>query len=321
MRFLFVLLLLQINLLSAASSFQLTPIGIYGGLDDSNLSAYLLKPLESKTYVMLDAGTLVHGLNTALKKHALKATNLAFLLESGISAYLISHAHLDHLMGLIIAQPQLRQQQAIIGRQETMDALKKYIFNWSVWGNFGDSGEYPQLNFQHYEHINLEEWTTIPNTAMQVKAFPLSHGGTPSTAFLIKHKNNYILYFGDTGSDKIEKSANLSTVWQAIAPLIRKKQLHALLLECSFPDSQPNEQLFGHLKPELFMFELNVLAKSTDVANPKTALAGLNVIVTHIKPSLHNREGTRKLIYNQLRQKNNLGINLILPQQGHTLIL
>ncbi len=321
MRFLFVFLLFLINSAIAAPSFQLTPLGVYGGLDDSNLSAYLLKPIESKTYVMLDAGTLVNGLNVAVDKHAIKDRSVADLLKTDITAYLISHAHLDHLMGLIMAQPELRQQQSIMARQETMDILKKYIFNWSVWGNFGDSGEYPQLNYQHYQNINLREWTSIPGTVMQIKAFPLSHGNVPSTAFLIRYKNDYILYFGDTGSDKIEISSNMRNIWLEVAPLVQEKQLHAIMLECSFSNNQPNDKLFGHLKPELFMSELNELAKIVDPLNPKTSLEGLNVIVTHIKPTLEESQNVRKQIYNELLQNNNLGVNLILPEQGNTLVI
>lgn len=321
MRFLFVFLLFLINSAIAAPSFQLTPLGVYGGLNDSNLSAYLLKPIESKTYVMLDAGTLVNGLNIAVDKHAIKDRSVADLLKTDITAYLISHAHLDHLMGLIMAQPELRQQQSILGRQETMDTLKKYIFNWSVWGNFGDSGEYPQLNYQHYQNINLHEWTPIPGTAMQVKAFPLSHGNVPSTAFLIRYKNDYILYFGDTGSDKIEISSNMRNIWMEVAHLVREKQLHAIMLECSFSNNQPNDKLFGHLKPELFISELNELAKIVDPLNPKTSLEGLNVIVTHIKPTLEESQHVRKRIYNELLENNNLGVNLILPEQGNALLI
>ena len=64
------------------------------------------------------------------------------ILQNRISTYLISHAHLDHIIGLLMAQPELREHQPLMARSETMDTLKKYIFNWSVWGNFGDSGEF-----------------------------------------------------------------------------------------------------------------------------------------------------------------------------------
>lgn len=307
----------------AAPVFKLTSIGVYGGLTDSNLSAYLLKPIGEDKYVMLDAGSLVTGLQRAVGNHAIE-DDVKNLLQNQISTYLISHAHLDHIIGLLMAQPELREHQTIMARSETMDTLKKYIFNWSVWGNFGDSGEYPQLNFQHYENLPLLQWVSIPKTEMQVKTFPLSHGkDMPSTAFLIKYKENYVLYFGDTGADKIENSSNMRQIWLEVATLIRHKQLHAIMLECSFANIQPSNKLFGHLKPELFMNELYQLAEIVDPLNPNESLTGLNVVVTHIKPSLDklsdNKQDPRQSVFNELKELNNLGLNLLLPQQGKTL--
>ena len=57
---------------------------------------------------------------------------------------------------------------------------------------------------------------------MSVEAFPLSHGGLQSTAFLIKNGDAAVLYLGDTGPDEIEKSQNLHFLWQAVAPAYKK---------------------------------------------------------------------------------------------------
>jgi 3',5'-cyclic-nucleotide phosphodiesterase len=318
-----------IFLLSAASycapAFEIVPLGVYGGLKDGNLSAYLLKTIESENYTSLDGGTLVNGLEVAVDKQAMRNKNVEDLLQKHIPAYLISHAHLDHLMGLVMAQPELREQQTIMAREETMQALQKNIFNWSVWGNFGDSGEIPHLNFQHYQTIPLLQWVAIPNTDLHVKVFPLSHGGMASSAFLIRNKTKYILYFGDTGADSIEKSTNMENIWKEIAPLIRNKQLHAIMLECSFLNSQPDNKLFGHLKPNLFMAELRQLASIVDPLDLRNSLRGLPVVVTHIKPRLvdfsNSKEDTGSQVINELSQENDIGVELIKPEQGVMLSL
>lgn len=300
--------------------FEILPLGVYGGLKDGNLSAYLLKTIESENYTALDGGTLVHGLEVGVDKKSVHNKNVKNLLQKHIPAYLISHAHLDHLMGLLMAQPELREQQTIMAREETMQALEKNIFNWSVWGNFGDSGEIPHLNYQHYQTMPLLQWVDIPNTDLHVKAFPLSHGGMASTAFLIRYETEYLLYFGDTGADSIEKSTNMENIWKEIAPLIRNKQLHAIMLECSFLNSQPDDKLFGHLKPNLFMFELRQLASIVDPLNLKNSLRGLPVVITHIKPRLvdfsNPQEDTERQIINELSQENDIGVELIKPEQG-----
>ncbi|HHT0594880.1 TPA: MBL fold metallo-hydrolase [Legionella anisa] len=308
-----------------APVFEIIPLGVYGGLKDGNLSAYLLKTTESENYAALDGGTLVHGLEVAVGRQAMRNKNVEDLLQKHIPAYLISHAHLDHLMGLVMAQPELREQQTIMAREETIQALEKNIFNWSVWGNFGDRGEIPHLNYQHYQTMPLLQWVAIPNTDLHVKAFPLSHGGMASSAFLIRYKTEYIVYFGDTGADSIEKSTNMRNIWKEIAPLIRNKQLHAIMLECSFLNSQPDGKLFGHLKPNLFMLELRQLAAIVDPSDLKNSLRGLPVVVTHIKPRLvdfaNSKEDTRIGIINELSQENDIGIELIRPEQGIMLSL
>ncbi|HAT2137835.1 TPA: 3',5'-cyclic-nucleotide phosphodiesterase [Legionella pneumophila] len=308
-----------------APTFEILPLGVYGGLKDGNLSAYLIKGIESKNYTALDGGTLVHGLEVAADKQSVRNKNVDDLLQKHIPAYLISHAHLDHVMGLVMAQPELREKQTIMAREETIQALQKNIFNWSVWGNFGDSGEIPHLNYQHYQTIPLLEWVAIPDTDLHVKVFPLSHGGMASSAFLIRYKTEYALYFGDTGADHIEKSTNLENIWKEIAPLIRNKQLHAIMLECSFLNSQPDDKLFGHLKPNLFMLELRKLASIVDPSDFRNSLQGLPVVVTHIKPRLadfsNSNEDTEKQVIIELSQENDIGVELIKPEQGIKLSL
>ncbi|HAT3858892.1 TPA: 3',5'-cyclic-nucleotide phosphodiesterase [Legionella pneumophila] len=308
-----------------APAFEILPLGVYGGLKDGNLSAYLIKGIESKNYTAIDGGTLVHGLEVAADKQSVRNKNVDDLLQKHIPAYLISHAHLDHVMGLVMAQPELREKQTIMAREETIQALQKNIFNWSVWGNFGDSGEIPHLNYQHYQTIPLLEWVAIPDTDLHVKVFPLSHGGMASSAFLIRYKTEYALYFGDTGADHIEKSTNLENIWKEIAPLIRNKQLHAIMLECSFLNSQPDDKLFGHLKPNLFMLELRKLASIVDPSDFRNSLQGLPVVVTHIKPRLadfsNSNEDTEKQVIIELSQENDIGVELIKPEQGIKLSL
>lgn len=308
-----------------APAFEIVPLGVYGGLKDGNLSAYLLKTLESENYTALDGGSLVHGLEVAADQQSLHNKHVEEVLQKHIPAYLISHAHLDHNMGLVMAQPELREQQTIMAREETLQALQKNIFNWSVWGNFGDGGEIPHLNYQHYQTLPLQEWVAIPNTDLQVKAFPLSHGAMPSSAFLIRANTDYILYFGDTGADSIEKSTNMERIWNEIAPLTRNKQLHAIMLECSYVNSQPDDNLFGHLKPTLFMRELRQLAAIVNPSDVKNAIRGLPVVVTHVKPRLtdysDSKEDTAIQILNELSQENDMGVALIKPEQGQVLSL
>jgi cAMP phosphodiesterase len=128
---------------------------------------------------------------------------------------------------------------------------------------------------------------------------------------LVRNNDSYMLYLGDTGPDEIEKSNNLESLWQAIAPLIKEKKLKAILIEVSFPDEQPDKTLFGHLTPRWLMTELDALEKLAG----QGSLKGFNIVVTHVKPPQSSIDRLKK----QLAAENKLQLNLIYPQQGKAL--
>jgi 3',5'-cyclic-nucleotide phosphodiesterase len=154
---------------------------------------------------------------------------------------------------------------------------------------------------------------SVKNTEMEVTAYPLSHSNLVSTAFLIRHEGAAILYLGDTGADEIEKSSNLHLLWQTVAPLIKSHQLKAIMIEVSFPDEQPDKTLFGHLTPKWLMKEMQNLARLAGAEN----LKGFNIVVTHVKPPQLNIDKLKS----ELREENNLQLNLIFPEQGKILEL
>lgn len=324
-RLFIITLFLLSSVANSQSAFQILPLGVGGGVVDGDLSAYLVKSINSENYISLDGGSLISGLKVAADKQALGNNSIQDLVQNHIPAYLISHAHLDHIVGLLIAQPELQQQQQIMAQKDTMQALQKYIFNWSVWGNFGNSGEKPHLDYQKYQTLPLLQWHEVDKTDLKIKVFPLKHGSMASSAFLIRNKNEYILYFGDTGADNVEQATNLSDIWNEIAPLIRNKQLHAIMLECSFTNAQADDKLFGHLNPHLFMTELRKLATRVNPSDTTNAIKGLPVIVTHIKPSLDDfsyaDKDTGDQIMRELSEANDVGVFLIKPEQGRMLSL
>ncbi len=289
-------------------SFKIVPLGVLGGGDESNLSAYMLAATGTNNYICLDAGTLYSGLNKAVanKVFTIPAEQV---LRKYIKGYFISHAHLDHVSGLIINSP-LDTNKNIYAFADCINTIKTHYFTPKNWSNFGNEGEAP-LNKYTYKALPPGVETAIDNTKLTVKAFPLSHANLTSTAFLVKGNNAYALYLGDVGSDAIEKSNNLQNLWQAIATLIKNKQLKAIMIEVSFPNEQPDGSLFGHLTPRLLMSELNKLSQLTGTS----ALKNLNVVVTHLKLPAANITK----IKSQLKAENKLGVNLIYPVQGKML--
>jgi 3',5'-cyclic-nucleotide phosphodiesterase len=89
----------------------------------------------------------------------------------------------------------------------------------------------------------------LRDTKMSVTAFPLSHGGIESTAFVVESDGDIVVYFGDTGPDPVEKSTGMRDVWAAVAAKARQRRLKAILIESSYTSDRPDSQLFGHLTP------------------------------------------------------------------------
>ncbi|WP_066218019.1 MBL fold metallo-hydrolase [Formosa haliotis] len=290
--------------------FQVVPLGVKGGVDESNLSAYLVAPIQSSKYVCLDAGTIHAGIEKSVANKVFNVPT-STVLQDYIKGYLISHAHLDHVSGLIINSP-ADSPKTIYATQECMAMMQNHYFNGETWANFGDEGPGFQIKRYHFKTLNLLEEIPISNTDMWVTPFPLSHVNPfRSTAFLIRKNEDYILYLGDTGPDAIEKSADLKNLWKVIAPLIKSKKLRAMFIEVSFPNHQADTALFGHLTPNWFYKELKVLQDLTG----KKALTGFNTIITHLKLPVENMTAIKK----QLQDQNDLGLNLIFPEQGEKL--
>jgi cAMP phosphodiesterase len=295
----------------SAASFKIVPLGVKGGIDESNLSAYMVAAIGTNNYICLDAGTLHYGIEKAISN---KVFNIPAeqVLRQYIKGYCISHAHLDHIAGLIINSPDDTAKN-IYALASTIKTIQSDYFTWESWANFADEGEAPKLKKYHYQVLTPDSTIAIANTAMTVEAFPLSHSNLTSTAFLVRSNNDYILYLGDTGADSIEKSHNLHILWVAIAPLIKAKQLKGILIETSFPDAQPDKTLFGHLTPKWLMNEMANLALLTG----EKQLKGFNIVITHVKPPQKNIDKLKI----ELNNENSLKLNLIYPEQGKPIYL
>jgi 3',5'-cyclic-nucleotide phosphodiesterase len=284
----------------------------------------LLAASGTSDFVALDAGTLLTGLEHANRKGSL--TNIpvppdspltveGYILTQRVKAYLLSHAHVDHVAGLALNSPDDTEKD-ILGLPPTIDTLRDHLFNGRLWPNFADEGPGVQLKKYHFVRLRPGKEQLIDGTRLAVRPFELCHAGGPSTAFLLRADEAYALYLGDTGPDEAEQCDKLQQVWRAIAPLIRQGELRGVFLEISYPDPRESNRLYGHLTPRWVMTELQRLAALVDAGRPAGALRELTVIVTHIKPTLRRGLSTREQIMRQVKDLNTLGVRFVFPEQG-----
>ena len=292
-------------------AFKVIPLGVRGGLDESNLSAYLLAAGGSDEFICLDAGTIRSGIEKAISNGLFKGTPDA-VIRQNIKGYCISHGHLDHLSGLILNSPN-DSNKFIYGLPSVIKVLKDKYFTWSSWANFANEGDIPALGKYQYVYLTPGKDTALANTGLNITAYPLSHGNPyQSTAFLIQNKDKYLIYLGDTGADTVEHSNKLHNLWQTIAGLVQQKKLTAIFIEVSFKDEVPDKSLFGHLNSRLLMKEMNDLNKLSG-----NNLRSVQLFITHMKPC----QDCEERIKQELQQENNLHLQLVFPQQGQLNLL
>jgi 3',5'-cyclic-nucleotide phosphodiesterase len=289
------------------NGFKVIPLGVKGGLDESNLSAYLVAASGSDQYICLDAGTIYKGLELAAQKKIFKPSNPSVIQQNNINSYFISHAHLDHTAGLIMNSPNDNAKN-LYGLASVLDVFKKNYFTWSAWANFGNEGEAPILKKYTYQNLIPNKEIAIDNIGLFVMPFVLSHVKPyESTAFLVRNLDAYLLYLGDTGADKVEQSEQLAALWKAVSPLVMNNQLKAIFIEVSFDNSVSEKSLFGHLTPKLLMEEM---AKLNQLSNGQ--LKNTPLYVTHIKPC----DGCEVKIKGEIQAANQIGLKISYPLQA-----
>jgi 3',5'-cyclic-nucleotide phosphodiesterase len=314
-------LILACSTSQAMAGFDVVALGVHGGVEEGNLTSYLIRSNDEKLYFGLDAGSVLPGISKALEKGAFPQVTVAnsapytpqgAVFRNLIGGYFISHGHLDHLAGLIISSPE-DSHKPIYGTADTIGTLRQHYFNGKVWPNFTDAGSGLRIGTYRLNAPRPAQRFSIGLTGLDGIIYPLSHGGTPSSMILLSRNNESFAYFGDTGPDQVEKAKNLEAVWRVLGDEVKARRLKGMIIETSYPDGVPDSQLFGHLTPEWLLKELKVF----EIASGGTgSLKGLTVIISHVKPSLKAGVDPEAEIARQLEKGNDLGVKFVRMQQG-----
>ncbi|MBE1723595.1 MBL fold metallo-hydrolase [Bombella apis] len=301
--------------------FEIVALGVRSGVADGNLSSYLIRPLGTNEAVICDAGTLGHGLKRAEARGVLNDIPImpdsalgraGHVLKQTVRAYLISHTHLDHVAGLVLSSPE-DTAKPIYALPQTNAILSDHLFNGRVWGAMGDRGPEPHIGKYTYKDMHPGKSQTIEGSGLTITAWPLSHASTTSTAFLIQHHGRAILYMGDTQADQPDGPQNLHELWEAIAPLVRDKKLHTIIMGVTYPDEQPDNALCGQLRPKDLLQSLRDLGH---VCGGRHHIRGLRVLVGHVKETFHEGGNLVRHLYRELQDGNDIGIHFMMAEQS-----
>jgi len=181
--------------------------GSGGGPIEGNVTGHILKsagqPWKEDSLLAVDAGVHLSGIINILEDHKdsntrssqngetsicpfseanlpFKSTraNAGYILRELVSAFLITHSHLDHISGLAIATAALKnvkKSKRIAALPHTITALRKHIFNDFIWPNLSDEDG----------GVGLVSYLRLPEAApeyvwvaegLSVQGWSVSHG-------------------------------------------------------------------------------------------------------------------------------------------------
>jgi ribonuclease BN (tRNA processing enzyme) len=200
--------------------------------------------------VLIDAGTGVGDLSLdALAR---------------IDHILLSHSHLDHVLGVpLLADSVMRRRGSqrppitVHALPATLDALRQHIFNGAIWPDFTrlPSADQPILRLQPFATGDV-----LAIGARRIEVLPALHT-VPAVGFAVLGTQGSWVFTGDTAPNP--------ALWQRLASL----NVHSLVIETAFRNDECQlADVSRHLHPAALGRELQQLQQATAV------------YITHVKP-------------------------------------
>lgn len=223
---------------------KLRILGCSGGIGGNLRTTAMLLDHD----VLIDAGTGVGDLS------------LAEMVM--IDHVFVTHSHLDHIVSIPLMLDSagfMRDKPLVVhATAETIAIIKKHIFNWEIWPDFGEipSAEQPCLR---YEVIELGK--TVNLGGRKITPLPANHV-VPAVGFQLDSGAASLVFSGDT--------TTCDALWDAVN---RIDNLRYLLVETAFSNAELDIAVKSkHFCPSLLAKDIVKLKK-----NPK-------VFITHLKP-------------------------------------
>lgn len=160
---------------------RMTVLGCSGGIGSEQRTTSFLLDHD----VLIDAGTGVQ--------------DLAVEQLATIDHVFLTHSHLDHISSLPLIMDSvgsLRDSPIHVhALPETIDALRKHIFNWTIWPDFTEIPHYDRP-LMVFEPLGINETVAIDNRS--IRALHANHT-VPALGFHISSTSGSLVFSGDTG--------------------------------------------------------------------------------------------------------------------------
>ena len=185
--------------------------------------------------------------------------------QIGIEHALISHAHLDHMVGLAFLTDTLamiapERHVTVASIAPVVESLRLHAFNDAIWPDFTaiPSGARPVLGFR----VLVAEGEARVGD-LWVTPVPVEHT-VPTTGYVIHDGQTGFVYSGDTGPTE--------RLWSVAREM---PGLKALIVETAFPNRLAAlARVSGHLTPDTLRREIDKMPPDVPIW------------VFHIKPQL-----------------------------------
>ncbi|WP_374658649.1 MBL fold metallo-hydrolase [Inhella sp.] len=194
--------------------------------------------------------------------------NLSLEELSAINDVLLSHSHLDHVLGIPLLADSVMRQRRLAGRgpirvhglPDTLQALRDHLFNGVIWPDFTrlPTPEAPALQL-----LPLAIGQVLEVGGRRIEVLPARHT-VPACGYAVQHRRAPLwwAYTGDTGPNPL--------LWRRLARL----PLSHLVIEAAFSDEESElAALAQHHCPRTLLAELSQFEQP-----------GCSIWLTHIKP-------------------------------------